>query len=265
MLKKVLPASTVLFATLMAFQNSNATPPHPGPDFVLKHGCKNCHMVAGEGSVVAPPLDGIKEHRDIDYIVSKLTDTSAKNSKNAYPVPQDLMSHMNISKVEARFIAEYLMTLPSKNLSVEGHGKLLDEAPPGSHFVPLQKSPSTERGAKIFSQKSCIACHSVGPSGGNLAPNLAGVGARRTRKFIVERITNGAIMLPRPDQESGHYAMPKVKLSSSEIDDLTNWLLTLPPYEVKSKSSSNSSTSSAKSDPGKQSKSAKDLTKSSAR
>lgn len=215
--------------TPMLTLDSKATPAEPGPDYVQKYGCQHCHIIAGQGGFVAPPLDGIKDHKDKNYIVQRLINAKKTLPRSSYPVPEELMSHVHVSKVEAGFIADYLMSLSGKDLTVGGHGKLADEAPPGSQFVPLAKSASTDRGMKLYKEKGCMACHAIGHAGGQLAPNLAGVGARRSRQFISTRIAEGAILLPKPDQPTGQYSMPPSKLSAQELNDLTNFLLTLAP------------------------------------
>lgn len=214
---------------LLSGASADAAPLKSGAEIVDKEGCKHCHIIGGEGSVVAPPLDGIKEHRDRAYLLNRMTGKSTVGKKSKYPLPQEMMSHVRVSRVEAEAIADYLLSLSGKNLAVGGHKHVPDEAPPGSHFVPLAQSASSRRGLKLYKDKGCVACHAVGTIGGKLAPNLAGVGARRSRKFISDRIAEGAILLPKPDQTALNYAMPPSKLSSSEVTDITNWLLTLPP------------------------------------
>lgn len=225
--RKLVIASFI--SLLSVLPSSQANEPQPGPEFVDRHGCKNCHMIGGQGAVLAPPLDGIKEHRDKEYIIRRLTETKAKGKKKAvYPVPQELMSHVRLSKVEAELVADYLLSLSGGDLEVSGHGKLADDAPPGSHFVPGKASASSARGLKLYKENGCIACHAVGPSGGRLGPNLAGVGARRSRKFITARIVGGALLLPKPGMGESKPAMPPSKLSATQLEDLTNWLETLP-------------------------------------
>lgn len=212
----------IVFATI---DTAIATPPHPGPQFVDKHGCQHCHLIAGQGSSLAPPLDGISKHRGEDYIVKRLTDKSGAESD----FPNELMSHVRVSPVEAKFIAEYLLGLQERPLLVQGHADVPPESPAGSHFKPLEPSGSTRRGSKIFSTAGCMACHSVGTTGGHLGPNLAGIGARKSRNYIRERIEKGALLLPKPKEPSGRYSMPPPKLTPVQKEDLTNWLLTLPP------------------------------------
>ncbi len=232
----VVTSLTLFILSLTMTLNAAATPPHPGPQFVDKHGCQHCHIIGGTGSVVAPPLDGIGKYRTKAYIVEKLTSPKVPQEQTSYPVPAEMMSHIKVSPVEAQFIAEYLTSLSDKNFRAEGHGTVPSNprAPSGSHFAPEPASPSSNRGMKFYWEMGCIACHAIGPTGGRIGPNLAGVGARRARNYITERVGKGALLLPKPNQASGSYAMPPAKLNPQQIEDLTNWLMTLPVEKASS-------------------------------
>lgn len=200
-----------------------------GKTLVDRQGCKNCHVVEGTGSFLAPPLDGLP--RSKEEIIVKLTQ-SKPQKRLPYALPAELMSHVHVSKADAKLIADYLSTLPDNKIETKGHGTLPgipEQSPAGAHFVAQPKSASSERGALLYKDKGCIACHAVGSIGGTAGPNFAGVGARRSRNFIMSRIATGAVFLPKPGQSSSGFTMPPSKLSEQEIEDLTNWLMTLPP------------------------------------
>lgn len=216
-----------LICLSISSQMVRAESDHPGAKLVDKNGCKNCHLIGGSGSIVGPPLDGISSHRNREYIERLL---SAKRSVvSSYPVPSQLMSHVHLPRKDALSVTDYLLTLPDLKYKVNGHeASSPADAPAGSHYKPDPPSASSKRGLLLFKTKSCIACHAIGPTGGNLGPNLAGVGSRRSRTFIADRISKGAVLLPAPHQVSGRQVMPPSKLNSREISDLTSWLLTLP-------------------------------------
>jgi mono/diheme cytochrome c family protein len=215
----------VLSATLPP---SMAKPSESGADLVDRHGCKSCHVIEGSGSFVAPPLGGTFKTKD--EIVVKLSQ-SKPQKRLPYALPLELMSHVRVSKGDAKLIADYLTTLPVDNLAISGHGDAVvvpPQSPAGSRFAPQAKSASSERGLKLFKDKGCIACHAVGSLGGTVGPNLGGIGARRSRNYIASRISTGAVFLPKPGQASAGFTMPPAKLTPDEIEDLTNWLMTLP-------------------------------------
>lgn len=200
-----------------------------GRQLTNKYACKSCHLIEASGSFVAPPLDGIKAHRNFEYIEEKL---SSKNEPKNESL-RTLMYHVKITKSDASKIASYLLSLPESKIHIKGHAEaslLSDNLPAGSHFQPLKESDSTRAGQKAFFSKGCIACHKVTPDiGGSLGPSLHGVGARRSRNFIEARIENGALFIPRPQETSGRRSMPALKLSQKEKKDIINYLLSLPP------------------------------------
>lgn len=200
-----------------------------GKKLFEKHSCTNCHMLKGKGGLVGPPLDGLGKHRDESYIVYKLTVHSLPRRKKLFPVPSELMAHVQIPKADAAAIARYLRSLPAEKYKVQGHGEhVADKVPGGLAFVPEKKTASSTKGSILFKEKGCFACHSVDGFGGSQGPELQGVGARRSRSFIINRIASGAVILPEPTEKSGQVAMPRLRLSEGEVKSIADWLLTLP-------------------------------------
>ena len=203
-----------------------------GKALVNKQDCANCHIIEGQGGIIAPPLDGIGSHRSREYIVQRLSQAPRSGTPSAgYPVPAQLMSHVYVVPHDAELIAQYLATLPARpdELLISGHdSQLADEVPQGSEFVALKKSAASLRGLNLYQTNNCAACHSIGELGGHLGPNLAGVGARRSRDYLANRISKGAVLIPKTGQTATKFSMPPAKLSAKDIDDITSFLLTLP-------------------------------------
>lgn len=211
-----------------------------GKALVSRHACKNCHMIEDDGSLIAPPLDGISKHQTSKYIVSVLMQSPGKEKTDrtepSSRMPPQLMPHLGLKQEEAESIASFLMSLPDAKLICGPHkgADLADKIVPGSHFVPAASSPESKKGWATFREKGCIACHKVeSGKGGNLGPDLNGVGARRSRAFIISRIDGGALFLPKPGEGSGKISMPAVKLSSREKGELLAYLLTLEAEKEK--------------------------------
>lgn len=240
--------SSVVVITLMALlavatlagesRPSNKKTPGPtGKELLDKNGCLHCHYVKGEGGLLGPVLDGIKEHRSEAYIVETLTNGTARQFPDRYYPkgvldPREYMRHVRVNASEARKIARYLLSLPEvdEDLEVKGHGDSTDsQGPAGFHFVPQKPSASSRAGLVLFKDSGCAACHSVAGVGGRIGPVLDGVGARRTRPFIETRISEGAIVFFGAHQyRPSQYKMPPADLSREEIEQLTDFLLTLP-------------------------------------
>lgn len=78
-----------------------------------------------------------------------------------------------------------------------------------------------ERGKYDFQTVGCMSCHTVGPYGGTLGPNLTHVASTGvTATFLHAWLSNPAKTMPGA-------TMPRLPLSQRQIDDLTAYLLTL--------------------------------------
>ncbi len=106
---------------------------------------------------------------------------------------------------------------------------------PGNHRVkpagykPIPVSAESQKGKQIFQKNTCVQCHSTGMKGGCLGPVLAGVGARRTEKFIFDRITAGAAEEKAFETLYGQSElMPHPRLPKNQSRLVVSYLMTLP-------------------------------------
>jgi len=76
------------------------------------------------------------------------------------------------------------------------------------------KTPSEVRGAALYQNMACQACHAIGGVGGLKGPSLDGVGRRLTRNQIISRIMNGGNNMPA---YAGH-------ITPQQLNDLTDFL-----------------------------------------
>jgi quinoprotein glucose dehydrogenase len=70
-------------------------------------------------------------------------------------------------------------------------GRKSESEDPLSHFREAMAGGDAERGQRIFQLRadvSCLKCHSVKAQGGTAGPDLAGIGTRGTREYILESI-----------------------------------------------------------------------------
>lgn len=192
-----------------------------------KNGCTHCHSVQGDGGYVAPMLDGVGAYRRRKFLIERLS-----GKAETKPFDSGLMNHVKLDSTDARLITEYLLTLPEpQNLVVGGHPKVADhKRPAGFRFVPDKSSSSSEAGKAIYNQYACVACHEIAGHGGHLGPALDGVGARRSRDYIGARVMGGSIDIAEFPSETNRtvYKMPPFKLKSEEVNQLVDYLMTLP-------------------------------------
>ncbi len=80
-----------------------------------------------------------------------------------------------------------------------------------------------EEGKKSFDEKKCIVCHTLGDQKGKMAQlggPLDGVGGKRDAAWLRGYLTDPKSQIP--DSK-----MPKQKLTSEELEDLVEYMLSL--------------------------------------
>jgi len=90
-------------------------------------------------------------------------------------------------------------------------------------------SSLADRGKKLFSNKQCNTCHTIG-RGKAVGPDLRGVTQRRPLEWIRGMIRTPEVMLLQDStaqalrREHGDIAMPNMKLSEQETEALIHYL-----------------------------------------
>lgn len=77
--------------------------------------------------------------------------------------------------------------------------------------------PAT-KGAQLFVDKACIACHSIGGRGGSVGPALDDAGKRLSRIDVLRRLRDPAAVRPGT-------IMPRIPLTDDEQGALADFLL----------------------------------------
>jgi cytochrome c2 len=195
-------------------------------------GCYACHSTQGSGGCLGPPLDGIKSRRNYEFVFSRIANSPSAVSKfqKLYNKPE-LMEHPRVSAQSAEKISKYLLSLPEykENYTLIPHPPGL-VGKPDKHFVPHKETASSKAGAKLFYERGCISCHSVNGLGGWIGPELNGVGTRLSADTIKFRIKSGGFKVEKMPGEKAKKVnvMPKATATPKEIDQITDFLLTLP-------------------------------------
>jgi mono/diheme cytochrome c family protein len=109
-----------------------------------------------------------------------------------------------------------------------GGGRAAPDATTPGGYVPAPVTESSRAGERLYKELNCSACHAVGKEGGQVGPRLDGVGARRSREFIVGHITDPeehARNLPLEHPQGA--TMPATNATGEQIEQLADYLLTL--------------------------------------
>jgi ubiquinol-cytochrome c reductase cytochrome b subunit len=85
---------------------------------------------------------------------------------------------------------------------------------------PAVTSPSVLAGRHLFETNGCTACHSINGKGGTVGPDLTHVGSKRDRDWLIRHFRD-------PQAVSPGSIMPKITLPKDELNQLTDYMLSL--------------------------------------
>lgn len=162
-------------------------------------GCRGCHKLGGTGGNIGPELDKVGARRSPEWLKKHFVTPSAVTAGSAMP-PQ-------------KFSDDDLEAIVLFMLSQTG------ESAPG-YYASMKAIPSAEQGQRLFVQKGCIGCHSVGGMGGKVGPALDDVAVRRTPEWIMQHFRD-------PQSVTPGSVMPKFGFTETEARALTEFVLHL--------------------------------------
>jgi cytochrome c2 len=122
-------------------------------------------------------------------------------------------------------------TLPERGARPEGQAAALERALPQ---VPLDRGDAA-RGEASFGRVGCLGCHSVGGTGGTVAPDLSDIGRRAARRAAAAGLSRAESYLIQSIVDPGAYVvdgyMPLMGdwqaygLSEQDLADLVVFLM----------------------------------------
>ena len=169
-----------------------------------EQGCVGCHKLGGFGGNLGPELDKVGAKRSPEWL--------AKHFKSpADVVPGSSMPRVNRGDADVEALTLFMLGQTGERLT--------------EYYASMKSIPSLELGQRLFAQKGCIGCHSVGGKGGNVGPALDDVTERRSPDWIGKHFRDPAAV-------SSETVMPKFNLSEPEIRALTSFLLSLAGSDV---------------------------------
>jgi mono/diheme cytochrome c family protein len=153
-------ADLIGFLYTLNYFDPPGNPDVGGRYFSEKH-CVNCHQVGGTGGVVGPNLDFLKQFSSPLFVAAAMWNHGPR-----------MTEAMKASGVERpAFIGPELHDLLA----------YLVPASVGPREGPVYVLPGrADMGRRLFTEKHCIACHSVGGAGGRVGPDLVDRGVRRS-------------------------------------------------------------------------------------
>jgi mono/diheme cytochrome c family protein len=164
--------------------------------------CIVCHQVDGVGGVVGPNLDFLRPFRSPIYVAAAMW--------NHGPQMMEAMAARGIQRpaftgAELRDLIAFLA--PGTSGPAEG---------------PIYVLPGrADNGRRLFTEKRCAECHSVGGQGGRVGPDLGERAVRRSSLDFAAEMWNKA---PRMLAEMKRRAITAPNLRPEEMADLIGYL-----------------------------------------
>jgi len=175
-----------------------------GAELFEERGCRGCHKLNGVGGIIGPELDKVGARRSPDWLKKHFLSPASVTPGSGMP-PQ-------------KFSPPDLEAITLFMLSQTG-----DSAP--GYYSSMKVIPSTSEGQRLFEQKGCIGCHSIGGKGGKIGPALDDVGLRRSSQWMIQHFRDPQVVSPGT-------VMPRFGFTEAEARALTDFLLGLRNQKV---------------------------------
>jgi len=165
-----------------------------GIAYFREENCAGCHSA---GSSLGPDLTRTGVHKNAAWMIRHFRQPAAVRPGSAMPP-------VALGDVQLNSLAAFLLKLTPENSTA------LAEAP-----------DFAVRGAVVYQDEHCAACHMVNGVGMKLGPPLNGLAKRQTRSWVDDHFAN-------PQKLSPGSIMPPYQLSGEDKRNLTAYLFSLP-------------------------------------
>lgn len=171
-----------------------------------KYDCIGCHTIFGNGSYFAPDLTKTADKKPRVYLKQFLMDPKAVNAKASMP-------KLGITAQEA----DHLIAFLAWSAKVDTNGW-----PPEPVLATAAGVGGREltAGQRLYHSLGCANCHLINGIGGTTGPDLTHVGSARDRAWLVGHFKD-------PQKYVQNSAMPKVEAPDADIEQLTDYMLSL--------------------------------------
>jgi cbb3-type cytochrome oxidase cytochrome c subunit len=167
-------------------------------------GCRGCHKLAGVGGNIGPELDRVGARRSPDWLRQHFLTPAAVTPDSGMP-PQKF-ADTDIDAIVLFMLSQTGAVLPG-------------------FYASMKVIPSAGQGRRLFQQKGCLGCHSIGGLGGKVGPALDDVGLRRTPEWMMQHFRD-------PQTVSPGSVMPRFGFTEAEARALTDFLVHLRDQKV---------------------------------
>lgn len=197
-----------------------------GNELYDQTGCLNCHKFKEVGKNIGPDLTNQGSHRrkgghrPLTWLFEHFKDPASL-------VPDTEMPDFRFSDEEAEALTLLMIgftdeTIPenlaSRRIAEENKIAIRD-------YELAQEAGDLDAGEQLYVDMRCNVCHAIQGEGGLIGPSLTIVGDRRKRIQILTHLQDPQGTVP-------YSIMPDFRLSDEEVEDLTEYLLTLKVAEA---------------------------------
>ena len=160
-------------------------------------GCIGCHKLHGTGGVIGPELEDVGARRSPEWLMTHFKNPAAVT-------PHSAMPPIKASEDDLDALTLYVLSFTGEQM--------------GAYYVSVKTIPSPLAGRRLFEEKGCIGCHSIGGKGGTIGPAMDGVAMRHESAWIMAHFRN-------PQTISPGTVMPQYDFTEQENHALTEFLL----------------------------------------
>ncbi len=169
-----------------------------GRAYYRREKCAGCHNL-GEGEPkMGPTLATVSQRKSTEWLIEHFRNPSEV-------VPGSAMPAMTISDDDLTCLAAFVLKL------TPGNAAALEVVP-----------DYAMRGAVIYQESQCSACHVVNGSGEETGPPLNGVGQRRTAEWLEAHFRN-------PQKFDPQSVMPAYDFPADDMKAIVDYMQSLPP------------------------------------
>ena len=193
-----------------------------GKRLVNEYGCASCHEIRG-----------IKRPENFAPELTKIGSKPVNQLAFAAGVPHTLYDYIDAKIRQPRAFGpglkmpQYTFTTPQVNALVNAllsHNERALTMPPAktvpamavSHYEPAGKA------GQLIGDLNCFSCHMINGRGGDMAPDLTLEGSSVQRDWLVRFFRNPNTLRPALIRR-----MPKFNLTDTEINTLTDYIMTV--------------------------------------
>jgi nitric oxide reductase subunit C len=171
-----------------------------------KYNCNNCHTILGFGGYYGSDMTKVYTRRGSEWIRSVVTDPAKALANSWRKMPM-----LNVKPDEVDNLIAFLKWVSEIDNNDWPPQDSKRRMPSG--VARLAGAVGVSKGAALFNEKGCMACHVIGGAGGTAGPSLDDVGARMDKHKIEEYVEN-------PKSIKSDSLMPDAKVLGLDEDDI---------------------------------------------